>query len=161
VRRVLLLPVLCLLAACSGSSPASPSASVTEPPTSTTTASVEAEVEAAYLRSWEVYAKAVRDLDPSGLEESYADDALTVVLDEIARLKTAGTPVRIRVEHDFNTQITGDSQAIVMDTYVNHSVLLDPSTGEPAEPDPNKLVTDLYAMREIEGAWKVVHFERR
>jgi hypothetical protein len=160
MRRWLLVLFALTAVACSDGGSEGPSASLTTPP-STQAQTVEEEVEAAYLRSWEVYAEAVLELDPSGLEETYAERALQVERDEVARLKAANTPVRVRVEHDYSIAMTGNDRALVTDAYVNHSVLLDPSNGEPAEPDPNKQVTDLYAMRVIGGKWKVVHIERR
>ncbi len=85
-----------LLAACSSDDPdAAPTTTTSEPtsttPSSTTTpperppsttttafdpASVEGQVEAAYLRSWDVYAEAVYnlELDEAALSEVYADD---------------------------------------------------------------------------------------
>jgi hypothetical protein len=159
-RWVLVLVVALCAVACSDGEPDGPSASLTTPP-STEAPTVEDEVEAAYLRSWEVYAEAVLELDPSGLEESYAGTALQVERDEVARLKGANTPVRVRVDHDYSIAMTGDDKAIVTDAYVNHSVLLDPSTRTPSEPDPNKQVTDLFAMTRIGGKWKVTHIERR
>jgi hypothetical protein len=155
VRRVLLLPVLCLLAACSGSSPASPSASVTEPPTSTTTTSVEAEVEAAYLRSWEVYAKAMLELDESRLGEVFARRALDLRRTEVADLRRKGTPARMQVEHRIAAVSVRDDAAYVTDNYVNHSVVLDPISKEPAEPDPNSSESRTYTLERIDGAWRV------
>ena len=63
---------------------AAPRRTAPERPASTTTtafdpASVEGEVEAAYLKSWDVYADAVYDLvlDEEALAEVYAEDAVS------------------------------------------------------------------------------------
>ena len=149
--------------ACGGddSAESSPSATVGTAPTTSTTLSVEQEVEAAYLRSWDVFAKAALELDSTGLEHSYGGPALDVVVEEINELKSAGTPVRYEVEHDYDIHVASDGElAEVRDSYVNHSVLLDPATGEPAEPDPNKVLHEVYLMQRIEGEWKVVDISR-
>ena len=44
------------------------------------TLSVEAEVEAAYLRSWDVYSEAMRTFDTSHLDEVYVDDSWSRVM---------------------------------------------------------------------------------
>jgi hypothetical protein len=162
-RWLLVLPLLVAAASCSSDDPTGPSAAVTTPPTSertTTTLSIEQEVEAAYLRSWDVYAKAVRDLDPSGLEESYADAALELERNEVADLVAANTPVRVQVEHKYSINVVDSTHAVVFDRYRNHSVLLDAKTGHPAEPDPDNEIAQTYALRRIDGKWKVTQVER-
>jgi hypothetical protein len=137
LRWLLPAALVATIAAGCSSDGGGPSASVTTPPTSertTTTLTVEQEVEAAYLRSWDVYAKAVRDLDPSGLEESYASPQLE--------------------------RTRADVEGRVKDRYRNHSVLLDPSTSEPTEADPNEMVRETYTLKEIDGQWKVVDIAR-
>lgn len=120
----------------------------------------EEEVEAAYLKSWDVYTKAVRDLDPSGLERTYAERALVLVRQDVERLRSANTPVRCSVEHNYSISIGGPSLASVHDAYVNHCVLLDAATGEPAEPDPNNVVSETYVFKRFEDQWKVVGIQR-
>jgi hypothetical protein len=162
-RWLLVLPLLVAAASCSSDGPAGPSAAVTTPPTSertTSTLTVDQEVEAAYLRSWDVYAKAVRDLDPSGLEESYASPQLERTRDAVNKRKAANTPDRVRVEHDFEILVLGDGRAMVRDRYRNHSVFIDPVTMEPTEPDPNETIFEVYTLKEIDDRWKVVDIVR-
>ena len=119
-----------------------------ERPASTTTtafdpASVEGEVEAAYLRSWDVYADAVYDLvlDEEALEEVYAEASL-----EDRRRSEIEAPSRRRVElrwcavdHDYDIERhLAPTTALVVDAYVNHQVLIDPDTKEPVEADPQQ-----------------------
>lgn len=139
-----------------------PTATIARPKSTTTTAAMtaEARVEAAYLRSWKVYAKAVRTLDASGLDQIYADQQLVRTTDEVRRLQAAGTPVRVSVEHDYRVQIVKDGLALVRDRYRNHSVLIDPTTGEPREPDPNDVLFETYTLKEIYGQWMVVDILR-
>lgn len=164
-RRLLAAAVvLGALAGCSGSDgDEGPSATIeAADPDPTTTSTTEApapeeEVEAAYLKSWEVYAASLESFDGSRYAEVYAEDALRTRLEELARLKAANTPVRIDVKHDYTLQVIDEGrQAVVLDYYENHSVLLDGETGEPIEPDPNKVVGRQYAMKRIDGAWKIV-----
>ena len=112
-------------------------------------------VREAYLRQWEVYARAVRTLRPRGLREVLTGKALAVVRREVARLARRQTPVRIRVQHDIKIVIADATTAAVDDRYINHSVTIDPSSGEPTERDPNELVHEVYTLKKVQGVWKV------
>ena len=138
-----------------------------ERPTSTTTttydpASVEGEVEAAYLKSWDVYADAVYNLrlDEAALAEVYADPLLQVQLTEIASRVSAGRAALVRVEHRYRIEMTGADTALVIDRYVNHQVLIDPETKRPTEADPNSTIIDAFSAREIDGEWQFYDLER-
>jgi hypothetical protein len=160
MRRWLLVLVVALCAvACSDGEPDGPSASLTTPP-STEAPTVEDEVEAAYLRSWEVYAEAVLELDPSGLEEGYASPQLERTRADVMDRKSDGRPARIAVEHDYRVAELRDDLALVVDRYRNHSVLLDPETKDPVEPDPNELIVEQYTLRKVSAQWKVVDIAR-
>ena len=164
----MLLVALPLVPGCAGGDGEDgPSASVTTASSrpSTTSSSValtpEQEVEAAYLRSWDVYAKAVRELDPAGLEAAYTAEALETVRREVERYANANTPVRVAVEHQIAVQLLDDGTAAVFDTYVNHSVFVDPATGEPTEKDTAQTVNETYSLRREGGRWKVASIVRR
>lgn len=167
-RQVILATLLVSLAAsCGGDGePGTPAASepapVTQPKRTTTTEAMtsEEEVEAAYLRSWEVYAEAVRTLDPSGLEESYANEQLARTRAEVEERARLGEPSSVDVDHDYDIQILEEGFAVVRDTYRNHSVLIDPETGEPVEEDPNSEITEVYTLWEVDGRWVVVDIVR-
>ena len=167
-RRLLAtLTVAVLAAACSGSDdPDPPSATVAPTPTTERTTSTtealtpEEEVEAAYLKSWDVYAKAMRDLDPSGLEASYAGEQLARTKAAVEAQAADGRPIRIEVEHDYVVELVAPGTAVVRDKYRNHSVFLDPSTGEPTEPDPDDAFFETFTLKEVEGTWKVVDILR-
>lgn len=161
-----LFVALPLVSACSGGDDEEgPSASVTtassRPSTTSVALTPEQEVEAAYLRSWDVYAKAVRELDPAGLEAAYTAEALETVRREVERYASANTPVRVAVEHQIAVQLLDDGTAAVFDTYVNHSVFVDPATGEPTEEDTAQTVNETYALRREGGRWKVASIVRR
>ena len=157
-RRPVVVALCALLTACSGSShPATPSASVTSAPTTTTTsaASVEEQVRAAYLHSWDVYADAVRRLDASQLPEAFADPHLDAIKTKIADLQRRGRAVAVSVEHHVKVRVIDASTAIVADDENNHSVEIDQATAAPAEPDPNNVLRDNFTLKLIEGTWKV------
>lgn len=162
-RRLLTLCAVIAVAsvACSSGDDAaeSPSGTVATaaPETTTTTElTVEEEVEAAYLRSWDVYAQAMRTLDTKDLGTIFVGAALELRENEVRRLKLANTPARMEIDHDFTIAIADDGQsALVVDHYVNHSVLIDPASGEPTEPDPNDIVRREYEMRLMEDRWLV------
>lgn len=153
------------LAGCVGDDePEGPSATVDSTPRATTTSPArtpEEEVEAAYLKSWDVYAEAMRTLDPAGIDALYADEALEDLRSEVERARQGNTPVRIEVDHDYGVRLLEPGLAVVVDNYVNHSVYLDPATGVPTEPDPNQRVTDMYTLKDFEGTWKVVSITRQ
>lgn len=169
LRRSLraLVLVLVVTACSSGSDAKGPTATVasSKPAESTTTTAEpktpEQEVEAAYLKSWDVYAKAVRELDDSHLESAYADTALTTVRTEVQRLKGKATPVKVRVEHHYTIQVVAPDRAVVVDSYANHSVFVDPNSGVPTERDPNERLVETYTIKNIEGSWKVVGITRQ
>lgn len=147
----------------------STSTTVTAPerPSSTTTtayhpAAVEGQVEAAYLRSWDVYAEAVYNLqlDEEALAEVYAGDALETVGSEIRRRIEERRASYVYVEHDYVVAVASGSSANVVDTLVNHQIIIDAETKEPLEADPNEQQLFNFKLELIEDAWKVTLIER-
>jgi hypothetical protein len=155
--------LLLALPACSSGTKADagPTASVTAPSTTADPqAAVKAEVEAAYLKSWEISVEAYRTLEIERLVGRYAGAALETRKAEFERLRSAGHVVRLRVEHgDLSTGVTGET-ASVEETYRNHSVLIDRSTGAPLEPEPDEDVTVRYSFEKQEGRWVIVRTSR-
>ncbi|MGK2947182.1 MAG: hypothetical protein ACSLFP_01290 [Acidimicrobiales bacterium] len=136
------------------------------PPSTTTTAfdpaSLEGEVEAAYLRSWEVYADAVYDLelDEAALAEVYADEHLETKRNEIEGRIADGRAALVLVEHDYTIEFVDNQTAVIIDVYVNHQVLIDPDTKEPVEADPNERLVDATTARLIDGEWLMTDLTR-
>jgi hypothetical protein len=150
-----------LLAGCSHHTPATPPSSTgsavpTTNPAPPTTLSAKAELLAAYNRSWEIYADALRRLDPSRLPEAFAGSALRAVQSEVASQKAMRQPVRIDVEHHPKVLLITAADGVVGDQGVNHSVVLNPSTGQPAEPDPNERFRERRSLKFLGSTWKVV-----
>ena len=136
-------------------------------PSSTTTtaydpAVVEGQVEAAYLRSWDVYADAVYNLrlDESALAAVYAGEGLDNVREEIQGRIADRRAALVRVEHDYEIVMTNDSIASVVDRLVNHQVLIDPVTKSPIERDPNEPQLLNFAMQRFGDHWSVTLVQR-
>jgi hypothetical protein len=156
--------VTLLLAGCRGNAEGTtPSTTVSAAPSTTaapsrtsTTLSAKAELLAAYKRSWEIYADALRRLDPGRLPTVFSGNALKAVQAEVATQKARRQPVRIEVEHDPKVLLVTATDGVVADEGINHSVVLDPATGRPAEPDPDEPFRERRSFRHLDGAWKVV-----
>jgi hypothetical protein len=153
-----------LLAGCGGDAESTPpSTTVSAAPSTTaarsttsTTLSAKAELLAAYDRSWDVYADALRRLDPSQLPTVFAGNALKLAQQEVAEHKANGQPSMVRVTHRARVLLVTATDGVVQDHYTNHSVLVDPATGKPTEPDPNEMVYQRQSLRRTNGVWKVV-----
>ncbi len=172
-----------LLAACSNDEPdAAPTTTTAEPttttastttttaperPTSTTTtafdpASVEGQVEAAYLRSWDVYAEAVYnlELDEAALAEVYAGPSLETRRREIEDRIAAGRAALVRVDHDYQVVPVDSTTAAVVDQFLNHQVLIDPDTKVPIDDDPNERLVVNFQLKLIDGSWRVTFIQK-
>lgn len=136
-----------------------------EPSTTTTAfdpATVEGQVEAAYLRSWDVYADAVYhlELDEDALAEVYAGSSFGTRREEIQQRMAEGRAAFVRLDHDYDITIVDPDTASVIDHFVNHQVLIDPATKEPIEDDPNEVVLVNFQLKRIDGTWKVTLIQR-
>jgi hypothetical protein len=166
-----------LLVACSDDSPeATPTTETTsstttstapERPVSTTTtafdpASVEGAVEAAYLKSWDVYADAVYDLvlDEDALAEVYAEESLSGKVEEIEGRIADGRAAHVVVDHEYDVVMVDSTTAHVVDRFVNHQVLIDPTTKEPVEKDPNEKLVFNFTVCLGDDGWRVTYIER-
>ncbi len=126
----------------------------------TTTMTIEQEIEAAFRKYNEVTDEAYRKLDPSRLGEVTAGEELEVARQHIEYLKTRGTPVATRMEHNYKVIAGGlPGQVMLRDDVVNHSVLTD-LRGKALEPDPNKRLIEIFTFERKDGAWKVVFAQR-
>lgn len=163
---VALLAVGLLIAQADGDSDdptgvASPSPSAPSSDATPTPSDEKETVRDAYLQQWDVYAKAVRTLENTGLEEVFTGDALEAVKKEIRDLRHDGLGVRVRVKHDLRIQIADASTAVVIDRYENHSVAFDLKTGKATEADPQEIILEAYTLKKVDGAWKVSAIDRQ
>ena len=133
-----------------------PTTSAVLPTTPQTTRSPSATLLGAFTRSWQVYADALRRLDASKLSTAFAGNALRAVQSEVGEQKAKHQPVRISVQHHPKVLLVNAPDGVVADQGVNHSVVLDPATGKPAEPDPNERFSEHRSFKRIDGTWKVV-----
>ena len=126
----------------------------------TTTLTIEQEVEAAFRKYLEVGEDAYLRLDTARLGEVLAGARLVAFSRDIEKLKADGTPLVTRMEHNYKV-IAGDlpGQVMLRDDVVNHSVLTD-SSGKALEPDPNERLIEIYTFERKDGAWKVVFAQR-
>ena len=161
-RPALLLLVLTLAGAgCASDAAATSSGRLVEPTVPPTTAapalpvSVLDVVEAAYRRSWAVYADAMGRVDASRLAEAFGASALILRQREVAALRRAGEAVSVRVDHHLDVVLVDAQTAVVTDVLDNHMVRVDARTGQPLEPDPGGTLTRAYTLREEDGTWKV------
>lgn len=123
---------------------------------------VEGQVEAAYLRSWDVYADAVYDLelDEAALAEVYAERSLQTRRSEIEERVSDGRAAHVRIDHDYEIVVVDENTAAVIDNFTNHQVLVDPETKEPIEPDPNEKILVNFQLKRLDGMWKVTLIQR-
>ena len=144
--------------------PAPPAAGTPEPaptpgPTpAPTPLTARAEVLAAYHAYWELYAEALRELDPGRLGEVAAGPHLERARAEIEELRARGTAARIEVEHGvLAVEVDEEAgRASVLDAYLNRSRLLDAESGEPVGRAPRAVrVTDGYLLVREGERWKV------
>ncbi len=153
-----------LLTGCQGGTAHSPPTTVAHPaPTTSGVArttlparSPSAVLLAAFTRSWQVYADALRRLDASKLPAAFAGDALRAVQSEVVEQRAKHQPVRISVQHHPKVLLVNATDGVVADQGVNHSVVLNPATGQPAEPDPNQPFSEHRNFKFLDGTWKVV-----
>jgi hypothetical protein len=150
--------------ACSGSgtsasAPPAPNAPAPKALAATTTTSPplpEVAVRTAYLRSWDDYARAVWNLDPRGLDRTYARDALGVVQDEVDQRIRERRRSRVEVAHDLQVIVINADHAAVTDNVVNSSVAVNADTGADLEVRHPEPVLFQMMLEKIDGAWKVV-----
>lgn len=178
--RILAVPVgaalsLLLVGGCGTADDADPAPPVTEPaPTSTTTASstttseapttptshppdtVEGQVEAAYLHSWEILLGALREPEMAHLEEAFSARALALKRNELAELVAGGHAVEGSVEHSYNIESVGPDTFSVVDVFRNHLVLVDATTRRPLEADPNNRQGQTFTLQREGDRWVVI-----
>ncbi|MGE3620908.1 MAG: hypothetical protein AB7L84_10650 [Acidimicrobiia bacterium] len=136
-------------------------------PTSTTSTTyapdtTEGQVEAAYLRGWDVYADQVwnLELDEAALAEVFADEQLAVTTQEIKDRIATDRASWLRADRSYRVVLVPDVQrAKVIDESTNHQVRVEPTTKEPAEDDPNEVVRSVATMELVDGAWRIARID--
>lgn len=123
--------------------------------------SPEQQVEAAYLHSWDIYLDALGSGRTEYLALVYVDPILERRTKEIEELVDAGHSV-VGSPEDRSIQVTllTPTDAVLIDEYTNHLTLIDASSNEPLEEDPNSQVGYSYTFVLEGGVWRVSYVER-
>ncbi len=120
-------------------------------------AQLSAEVERAYLNAWAIYSHALETWDTSQLPSAFADPALQQVQSEIAKLREANHQIIVRVQHDYVIGNLTDVGALVLDKYINSSVLIDAHTKQPiSSAGASSRVTQTFTLERSNKVWKVI-----
>ncbi len=171
IALVLGCSALMVAAACGGSDDEStPAATATlTPETANPTASQqtatpdpEAEVIAAYLRYWDLYAEAVLNLDHSVLLGVASEEELQQVQEEIETLRAQGVALRVVIEHRPTVIELTETTATVFDEMTNNSFYVDPETHEPPEGEGSgETLVDTFFLEKVDGQWIVIRSIRQ
>ena len=163
--------LLVLLAgACSGDDDSAIETNSTDPTqatatasvTPTSTASVEDEILADYMRYWDAYGEAALNLDASLVEEFAVGEELESIRAELADLRTQGVALRVVLTHrPVLVEVSGD-KAVLMDEMVNNSFFVDPVTKEPPiASGSGETLRDTFYLERIDGKWVVTQSTRQ
>jgi hypothetical protein len=118
---------------------------------------LEREIEAAYLRYWDVLRQAYLNLDGSKLSEVSAGAELARQEQEIRDLKAQGRAAKLDIEHRLTFVEVSSERAILYDEYQNGSVFVDPATKqELPTKQPPETERISFEMRRVDGTWRVV-----
>lgn len=122
---------------------------------------LEREVQAAYLRYWDVLTEANLSLDTSRLPEVTAGRELAQAQQQVEELKGKGKAAKVDVEHRIALAKVTPDEAVVADEYLNKSVYVDPVTKAEFKTTAPPTVEKLsFTLRKIDGQWKVVEAVR-
>ena len=122
---------------------------------------LEREVQAAYLRYWDVLTEANLSLDTSRLPEVTAGRELAQAQQQVEELKAKGKAAKVDVEHRIALAKVTPDEAVVADEYLNKSVYVDPVTKAEFKTTAPPTVEKLsFTLRKIDGQWKVVEAVR-
>ncbi len=122
---------------------------------------LEREIEAGYLRYWDVLSQAYLNLDTSRLPEAMSGAELGRQEQEIRSLQAQGKAAKLDVEHRVAFPKVSQDYAVVYDEYLNSSVFLDPITKK-ERPNTAPVATEKisFEMRKVDGVWRVVDARR-
>ena len=140
----------------------SPAATATAEATPTPTLSVEEEATQAYLGYWDAYAQAVLNLDASLMQGVAGGEELQRIQDEIEELRSQGSAVRIRVEHNYAIVDSSADSVVLFDETTNNSFLVDADSKEPTDaPGSGEILRDTFYLEKTGDTWLVVRSTRQ
>jgi len=159
-----------LLAACNdgGGEPTTPAGEASPSPVATATAeatptpTIEEEATQAYLGYWDAYAQAVLNLDASLMQGVAGGEELQRIQDEIEELRSQGSAVRIRVEHNYAIVDSSPDSVVLFDETTNNSFLVDADSKEPTDaPGSGEILRDTFYLEKTGDTWLVVRSTRQ
>ncbi len=126
-------------------------------PSVETQVQLKAEVEKAYLNAWTIYSHALETWDTSQLASAFGSPALEQVQREVAKLREANHQIVVQVQHDYRIGNLTNVSALVLDTYINSSVLIDARTKQPiSSPGASSRATQTFTLERSNKVWKVI-----
>lgn len=130
--------------------------------TSPTLEQEKAQVRQAYLRFWEVVDRTSLSHDPTALSSVAGGQVLDYAVSALQHDRAANQTWSIKQDHNIKsiTVVQGlggpNLGAQVDDFYVDHTVLVDPKTMQPLQPDSKRAGHQSYTLQEVApGTWKV------
>lgn len=139
-----------------------PSPAATATAEATPTLSVEEEATQAYLGYWNAYAQAVLNLDVSLMQGVAGGEELQRIQDEIEELRSQGSAVRIRVEHNYVIVDSSPDSVVLFDEITNNSFLVDADSKEPTDaPGSGEILRDTFYLQKTGDTWLVVRSTRQ
>ena len=122
------------------------------------------QVRQAYLHFWEVVAQTSLSHDPAPLSNVAGGQVLDYSTSALAHDRSVNQTWLIKLDHNIKsiTVIQGlggpGLGAQVDDFYEDHTVLVDPQTMHPIQPDPNRSGHQSYTLKEVTpGLWKAFY----
>jgi hypothetical protein len=122
------------------------------------------QVSDAYVKYFQVSADALYDLDPTPLDAVAAGAELDALRYSIERDRTEGRALKTDVKHNYLVVWVQGDDADIADHYSDSSIWVDATTkqalpGEVAPTSEAPIVSILYHLHRVDGAWKVVSAE--
>jgi hypothetical protein len=121
------------------------------------------QVRQAYLRFWDVVAQTSLSHDPTALSNVASGQVLDYAVSALQHDLSANQTWSIKQDHNIKsiTVVQGlggpGLGAQVDDFYVDHTVLIDPKTMQPLQPDPHRSGHQSYTLQEVApGIWKAL-----
>ena len=138
------------------------SASPAPPASASSTLEQEREqVRQAFYAYQDAFVLAGKTLDPTPLAAVAQGQVLDYAQAAIEHARATGQPYLVRVDHTITSIVVTPGLggpnlgAQVDDTYVDHTVRLDPKTLQPLDADPNSRGQKSYTFQEVSpGVWK-------